>query len=375
MILVTLAPKWIQRAVRSQVALRLCVNMLEAALLVCAVFVGGIMLFMGHTLTDASWLAWQTALTIGYGTNLPENPPGKWFVMLAGTFAVFSATAIFGAVITYMGERQARWKGGLMNNPHKDGYIFFGYPGETNLREMIKQIRVTQPDVSVCVVDNKISELPVSVREMPHIHFVLGDLLRETTFQRAGIHEARGVAILPIDRNDPNSDAATASAVRLIAKFIAKKGGSAKLIHMLVDPDNEALFEGLSSQMVTKAAPELLVAQELQGAGTARVIQDLLRNDDNEDPQTYTPTLTAGMSWGELVTKALDLYRSGAITFTPLSLVREDRTYFHPPWDETLRESDLICVVGANDFSWEAAEEALTGKQRVREPELSFYPR
>ncbi len=359
-----------QSAVRSQVALKLCVNLFECAFLVYWTFVVGIIFILGHNFTDANWLAWQTALTIGYGTNLPEEWKGKWFTMIMGTWAVLMSTGVFGAILNLINERQARLKGGFMKNPHKNGYVIFGFPGERSILELVRQIRTTEPDVPFCVVDHKLDELPAAICELPAIHFVRGDLLRTTTYEKAAIAAQKGIVIYPLDRHDPNSDAATAGAVRLIEKFFADQKSVARVVHNLVDPDNAHLFGGLLSQEIPKNATEFLISQEFQGQGTARLLVELMRNDQGEDPQTCTPSLTVGMTWGELMTGSLRLYQGGeGLPFNPLSLLRDSHPIFHPAWSEVICADDRICVIADNAFDWTKAEEALTGKRRGTQAE------
>ena len=361
MILLTLAPRKVQSVVRSQVALRLCANMMELALGVYWIFVVGIILILGHSFTDANWLVWQTALTIGYGTNLPEAPVGKWFTMLMGTLAVLSSTAVFGAIINLITEQQARLKGGYVNNPHKNGYVVFGYPGEGNLIELIRQMRITQPHVPVCVVDNALDELPIAVRELPDVHFVRGGHLKRDVYEKAQLATQLGVAVFPTDRNDPNSDAVTANAVRLILGYLTERSATTRVLHLLVDPDNEHLLIDLRSQGITKRSDMLLVAQEWQGPGTAAVLEDLMRNDQGEDPQTVTPVLTIGMTWGALSEHALRLHKAGSdALFTPIALLREGGRNFRPSYDTVLRANDQVCVIASNSFNWRNTERAIT---------------
>ena len=247
-----------------------------------------------------------------------------------------------------------------MNNPHKNGCVVFGFPGEGNLIELIRQMRITQPHLPICVVDGKLDELPQSLCEVENVPFVRGGHLRPEIYAKAGIEHQRGVVVFPIDRNDPNSDAITANAVRLITDYLALRGANTKVINLLVDQENEHLVFGLNSQIITKRSDMFLVAQELQGPGTAGVIEDLMRNDQGEDPQVHRPMLTVGITWGEFAQGALRLHQEGSgMPFTPLALLRGKARLFRPPWDTVLSESDRICIVAENAFVWEKAESAI----------------
>jgi hypothetical protein len=285
-------------------------------------------------------------------------------MMANGLIGVALMSALIGsgiAVITYYLDLN---KGGLMKNPHKNGYVIFNFPGEGNALELIRQLRITEPNVPVCIIDNKLEELPLQLRGTPGVHFIRGELTRPDVYERAQLEHQRAVAVLPLDRNDANSDAATASAVRMILRYLEQAGSRARVQHMLVDPDNAVMFEGMSSQEITKRADILMLVQEFQGAGTAQVIELLLRNDAGDDLEMFAADLIVGMTWGALRTKVLELYAADTLSFSLIALKRPNETpETRPGRQEIIQKGDMICVLAANDFDWTVAERAITGKE------------
>lgn len=263
-----------------------------------------------------------------------------------------------------------------MDHTKTDGYVIFGFPGEGNTLELVRQLRFNEPTVPICIIDNKLEELPTKVRLLPSMHFIKGDMVRPEVYASAKLEQQKAVSVLPLDRNDANSDAATATAVRMITLYLEEKGSQARVQHMLVDPDNAPMFKDLRSQEISKRADIFMLVQELQGQGSAQVLEQLLRNDIGDNPQTYRVKAIAGMRWENLRHHVFELYAKDEMSFSLLALIRgKNPPNTRPDRAEVVEEGDVICVLAGNDFDWNRAESLLVGLEHSRRssPQLAVH--
>ena len=82
-----------------------------------------------------------------------------------------------------------------MDNPFKNGYIIFHFPGENTLRLFLRELYVVEGKVGVCVIDESMEQLPTGiVQEFGRkVHFIRGSSLDKITYERAKIEKNKAV--------------------------------------------------------------------------------------------------------------------------------------------------------------------------------------
>jgi voltage-gated potassium channel len=252
-----------------------------------------------------------------------------------------------------------------MQNPFKNGYIVINFPGATKFAVLAAELAVVEPDVTICVVDSLIDELPVSVTHLPRVqvHFVKGSLLREETYKRAGIADAKSVIVFPQHTGVTESDATTRVIVEIVSRLAPP---SIHVTHVLVSPENEWLFEGESSVAVFEFEEVLTLVQECQDRHSAAMIQSLLRNSRGANPKTVHPRRVVGWTWGQFCRACLAVAEAKDIPVNPLALMKRSHPDPCPTPGTVIEAEDCMSLVVPNDFNWERFEEALAAYETTR---------
>ena len=93
-------------------------------------------------------------------------------------------------------------------------------------------------------------------------------------------------------------------------------------------------------------------------------MEQLLRNDVGDNPQTYPAKAIVGMSWEKLRWHVFELYANDEMSFTLLALIRgTNPSNTRPDRDEIILEGDVICVLAGNDFDWNRAEALIARRE------------
>ena len=211
------------------------------------------------TLTEAIWQVWQTATTVGYGNRPAETVAGRYVTMFVGLFEIAMLGVFITAAVDYRRDRRFRRRTGLMRNPHADGYVIFNFPGESRFAALVRELRFVEDDVPICVVDDRLTELPSTIASLPKIHFVHGSTLSEETYHRARVADAKAVIVFPTDATIPESDGTTKTVVDLVARFVS---GGTRIIHVLVDAKNGWMFDETRSTAILQSLEILALVQE-----------------------------------------------------------------------------------------------------------------
>jgi len=266
--------------------------------------------------------------------------------MILGILAV----AILGVVIsTSVDLKQLladRRRLGMMNNPYKDGYVIFNYPGD-NITLFIQEIVSGEPNVGICIVDSRMEELPTTVTSIHNkIHFVRGYSHEKSTYERAAIKENKKVIIFPVDPSSHESDLATSRLVDLVLRFVSER---TRVIYLLIDPNNKWMFNGKAIP-VLQNLEMLATVQECQDAYSSIVVQTILMNTEGANTQTVYPKRLVGHTWGNFVLNSIRVSEKLKVAFNPLALVHGEEIDACPECSKKIEEGDKISIIAHNGF-------------------------
>lgn len=334
------------------------INLLEFTLyffIVSVVFTVGLRFTENISWNEAIWQVWQTSTTIGYGNSPAETVVGRSVTMILGILAV----AILGVVIsTAVDLKQLladRRRLGMMNNPYKDGYVIFNYPGD-NIKLFIQEIVSGEPNVGICIVDSRMEELPTTVTSIHNkIHFIRGYSHEKSTYERAAIKESKKVIIFPVDSSSPESDLATSRLVDLVLRFVSER---TRVIYLLIDPNNKWMFNDKAIP-VLQNLEMLATVQECQDAYSSAVVQTILMNTEGANTQTVYPQRLVGRTWGNFVLNSIRVSEKLKVAFNPLALIHDEGIDACPESSKKIEAGDKISIIAHNGFDWEDIEKEL----------------
>lgn len=303
--------------------------------------------------TDSVWLVWQTITTVGYGDIPPKTLIGRFGVMICGIIAIMLLSYVLTAGLDYRDEQKERRRLGLDANPNKNSYLLICCRNEEELLTIISELRCVEPRASICVVDDIMKELPGKVNALHDVVFVRGSILQKETYERAGIESCRRVIVFPHQPDQEASDATTQTLVSLVERMAPK---DARIMHFLVDPENEDLFEGLRSRAIYADFAIYAAIQECQDEGSVEIFSTLMSNTHGANPTTFYPDRVVGWTWGQFVETALQVSRALGIPINPLALIQDGKSDPCPGVDEVIDKQDALSLIVHRGFSYPAFE-------------------
>ncbi len=327
------------------------------ALLISIAFVVSFKYLEDVSWEEAVWQAWQANTTVGYGSRPAESTWGRMATMVLGTIGIAFVGATITAVFDYRTDQRQRRRIGLMNNPYRDGYVVFNFPGRARFMALVQELRHVEEDVGICMVDGRLEELPDSVAALPSIHFVRGSILDRDTYERAGLKNNRVVIVFPIDLSVPDSDATTKTVVDLVERFVP---ADTRVIHVLVDPENEWMFADSPSTSILETLEVLAVVQECQDPYSAPAIQRLMHNTEGASLDTVQPQQIVGWTWRDLQVRSALTAERLQVQVNPLSIIKNGAPDNCPAAQTVIEAGDLLCVINQlGSLDWEQFEQEL----------------
>ncbi len=311
----------------------------------------------GVSWEESLWQAWQTFTTVGYGNQPAETTAGRVVTMLISTLGIAFVGALFSAAFDYKQYLRELKKSGNMKNPYKNGYVIFNFPGTATILNFVRELRIVEKNVGICIVDSRLEHLPEPVAKLPNIHFVKGDTISRDTYEQAEIKENKAVIIFPIDSHASESDGATKVTVDLVSRFVSK--ANTRIIHVLVDNANAWMFEGVEATHVLSDLEILAIVQESQDPYSAEIIETLLQNTRGANPKTFKPTKIIGWTWGKLAMKCIEVSERTGVFCNLFALVQDKENMICPDFKTVIKEDALLSIIAYNDFSWETFENEL----------------
>jgi len=331
-------------------------DMTVMLILTCILFTISFKFIEDVSWEEAIWQVWQTATTVGYGNRPAETSAGRWATILFGMLGIAILGTLIGTLFDYRDEVRERRRLGFLENPFRNGIVVFNYPGTSRFNELLRELRFVDPDIPICVVDNRLEELPPNISVLPNIHFLKGSILSEETYKNANLQKNWVVIIFPVDSSNPESDATTKVTVDMVEKFAGK---TTRIIHILVDPKNCWLFADSKSTAVMESLEILALVQETHDPFCAPTIQRLLLNTEGGNPMTVRPTKIVGWTWGELMVHAIHVAEKKGHTINPFALIRNRKPVNCPSFDMMIEEDDLIIITVQGQLDWKWFEKEL----------------
>lgn len=240
------------------------------------------------TIEDALWYSIISMTTIGYGdfsaTTTGSRVATVVFIVLFGLAAF---TLLLGLITDTIANYIERGKRGMSDIFTKNHIIIVNFPGETKIRQVIKEFRAdpAHRKQDIVILTDQRETLPFS---MNRVHFVHGSPLLEETFKRAGLQDAKTVLVLAPDYSGTNSDAIVASVIQ----FIESLYPNIHTIAECLDENHGFLFQHSRCDSVI-FGPQIssnLLVQELQDPGIAQMVRVLTTN--SEGSTVYTTQVT-----------------------------------------------------------------------------------
>lgn len=309
------------------------------------------------SITDSLWLTWQTVTTVGYGDVPPKTAWGRTGVMGFGLAAILLLPFIVSSAVEYREDMRTRRRLGMENNPFTNGYVFINMRNPDHILTFVRQLRFVEKNAPICIIDSKMTQLPEEASSLANIHFVQGSLLDYSTYERAGVTANKAVIIFPTDPSDSASDATTKVVAEMILEIVPE---STRVIHFLVDPDNERLLSSCRSVSIYTGLEIFAAIQECTDPGSAEVIETLLSNTHGANPNTYTPRHIVGWTWGDLLTLSAAASQAVNAPVNPFALIKKGcHPEACPPMAAVIEAGDTISLIAHSNFNYPHFEEAL----------------
>ena len=306
---------------------------------------------------ESAWQMWQTATTVGYGNRPATTVMGRVTTVVAGTLGIaFVGVAISGAfdVKNYFKERKRL---GMSESKARDGYVVINWPGKQNFHVLAQQLRAVEPGVGICVVDDRLEELPPELTaEYSDLHFVRGSALNRNTWEQASIKDSRAVIVFPLDATSADSDGTTKTIVSLLSGYCGK---TTRIMYVLVDSENKWMFKGENATDVWQNLEMLTVVQECHDPFSASIMARMLTNTEGANPATVRPEKVVGWTWGEFCDGLRAAARESNVRIAPLALIHDGVGETCPDWDQRIEENDLLSLLVYPGFEWADFEKSI----------------
>ena len=301
------------------------------------------------------WQAWQTFTTVGYGDAPPNDTATRIYTMVISTVGIAVMGAVFSAAFDYSNFLTTLKQSGHMPNPYKNGYVIFN-PDINLLESFIKELRNVEPHAPICIVDNRIEELPKHISTLSKIHFVYGNTISRATYENANILNNKQVIIFPRDPAVADSDGTTKTIVDLLEHFVGKE---TSILYILVNPENAWMFKKNRSISILESFELWAIIQECQNPYSARIIEKLLMNSNGITPKTVRPSQIIGWTWGKFVITCMQKAQQMQVPCTPFAMVKNGKTIVCPTAEEPIDEETFISIIAGSQFNWSKLEKAL----------------
>lgn len=348
--LVNILPLRLRSRAKEHRTLIALVNIIVLFAVVCVAFTVGFKYAEGVSWQEAIWQVWQTATTVGYGNGPATTLWGQIVTMVLGLLGIAILGSLITAIVEYRQEKKAKRRLGFMENPQANGLVIVHYPGDSHFLTLYREFRHKFSELGICIIDSVLDELPSNIAGLPGVHFVRGGLIDHDTYMRAVIPESRWVWVFPENPTVAESDAKTATIVRLVEKIVPP---TTKIQHILVEPKNALLFEGLRSQAIWGSIEVLVGVQELEDPHTSELINRLMRNTEGADPDTLEVGLLVGWTWGELVRACVVVSDETSVPMNLFAIISVDGGYhLCPSANHVIRAGDLLSIIKHEGFDW-----------------------
>jgi hypothetical protein len=305
---------------------------------------------------DSLWLVWQTVTTVGYGDMPPKTVLGMSGVMVTGMVSILLLPYLLTAFLEYREDRILRKKTGMEMNPHTSSTLLVCCRNAEDLLVLIRELRWADPDAPVCIVDDRLEELPPKVARLPGVHFVKGSILSDETYTQAGIETCGQVMIFPHEPDHAASDATTESVARIVQRLAPD---AVRIVFLLVDPNNAKLFAGVTSAAIYQDFAIYAALQELRSRGASQIFTHLMSSTSGANPTTFPAGRVVGWTWGRFQRAALTVSTDRNVPINPLALIHDGKPDPCPAPDALIQAGDLLSLIVHPSFDYTDFEAAM----------------
>jgi hypothetical protein len=346
-----LLPSWLRERMKQHRPVTELINTIVLMLVLFILLAIAYRVFEKQNWMESFWQSWQTQTTVGYGNAPAKTVAGRLATIVLGTAGIALLGVLFTRIFTLVEHFNTMRRYGMRRNPARGGYVLFNYPGQDQFVTFVEQIRLVEGNVGICLVDNRLEELPRSIEALGNIHFVRGSTLAQDTYERARVQTARCVIVFPVEAGKEESDASTRMVVDLVSEIAPEK---TRIIYVLVDQHNSWLFRGARATAIPETLEMLALVQESQDKFTGPIIEEILLNSSGPRPHTVEPGGLVGMSWGEFCTLTTNFANRENLRVRPFALIEPGVSVDSCPEPSALiREQHLISVLAYSDsFDW-----------------------
>ena len=132
-----------------------------------------------------------------------------------------------------------------------------------------------------------------------------------------------------------------------------------RIIHVLVDSKNAWMFKHSRSHAIDADLEVLAVVQESQDEHSSTIVEQLLKNTEGANPQTFYPEKIIGWTWGELQKKTSELSLSQNLRCNLLAIVKQSVPDSCPRQNTIIDKGDALSFIAYEEFKWKKFEEDL----------------
>ena len=294
--------------------------------------------FEGMKISDAVWVTFTTATTVGYGDLSASTPMGRastvLLMYLVGLWVFAEVIGLFMERREFVGESKRKgiwsWKMNghivIINTPDFNGDLY--------LERLVSEFRADDDykQLKIVVVSHKLQDgLPLELRSNGVV-LVCGDPTDVGVFDKACVSTAKYVVVVSDKSDSPKSDAYTLDAVYRSRKVNKDAFIAAECV---IDENRDGIFDNGANAIIRpiRSYPGLIV-RAIDSIGSEKIFEDLFSSDhakiDNTKDASHLKSEIGSLTWKEIVIQTVE--NRG---FVPLGLRMDDgEVAFSPDMDE-----------------------------------------
>lgn len=229
---------------------------------------------------DALWWSVVTMTTVGYGDLYPQTMAGRFLVGLPTMLLGIAILAIVLERVQTNITQSSKKMRGIIAMEEKNHIIILGYPGDQQLNEIVKEIRLDDRlgTMPIGFLTDRIEENPQELENLK-VSFIRGNPIQSQALLKANISEAVKVIVMADDVSNSDSDGITLMRILNARKLM--KHPEAVLIAQCLNRENEATMytAGSDEVIVLESLTAGLIVQGVSALGLNPILRTLLTNE------------------------------------------------------------------------------------------------